>query len=56
MTYWQHRKGGLYEVLHHAVNEADLRPVVVYRSLKDNKIWVRPMGEFYDGRFTRYDK
>jgi hypothetical protein len=26
---------------------------VIYQSLKDGQIWVRPKAEFFDGRFER---
>ena len=50
---WQHKKGGRYRVLTVAINEADLKPVVVYQSTDPNNtpIWVRPVEEFLDGRF-----
>lgn len=31
---------------------ADKQDVVVYQSHKDDSIWVRPLAEFMDGRFT----
>lgn len=46
---YQHIKtGGLYVILAHAEYEANLAHVVVYKSLKDGRIWVRPASEFYD--------
>ncbi|MEO0861129.1 MAG: DUF1653 domain-containing protein [Pseudomonadota bacterium] len=50
---WQHKKsGGLYVVVERsAYIEADLTPAVVYRSLFDGAVWVRPAAEFFDGRF-----
>lgn len=48
----QHRKGGLYQILHgHAVIEMTMTPAVVYES-QDGTIWVRPQLQFHDGRFT----
>lgn len=29
----------------------DMEPVVVYYSVKDGSVWVRPQKEFEDGRF-----
>ncbi|HVL14155.1 MAG TPA: DUF1653 domain-containing protein [Gemmata sp.] len=58
---WRHRKGGVYRVLVNAVREHDLVPVVVYREefprgLSSDRrlamVWVRPLTEFTDGRFT----
>lgn len=49
---WLHRKGGRYVILHHGINEADLKPVVVYQRISDSSVWVRPSEEFFDGRFT----
>lgn len=43
----QHYKGGLYEILHFGLNEADLAEVVIYKSLKDGKVWVRPKSSFF---------
>lgn len=61
---YQHRKGGTYEVLGVGAMQAgdwcdavwevsvDMAPVVIYRSETDGLIWVRPVEEFLDGRFT----
>ncbi|MEP2639829.1 DUF1653 domain-containing protein [Roseobacter sp.] len=50
---WQHKKtGGLYRIITpDARIEATLECAVVYESLADGAIWVRPKSEFYDGRF-----
>lgn len=49
---WQHVKSqGLYTVIGEGLQESDLEPVVIYRSLFDGELWVRPTSEFYDGRF-----
>ena len=54
---WQHVKsGGLYMIMEdEAVNEADLRPMVVYKSLWDGVVWCRPTEEFHDGRFRQIE-
>lgn len=52
-TRWRHRKGGEYTVIAVARIEADLSPVIVYRSDADGRSWVRPLAEFEDGRFTQ---
>lgn len=57
-TSWKHkRRGSTYEWLRTAkvqtskpINEND--EVVVYRDEKDIW-WVRPVGEFFDGRFRK---
>jgi len=62
-SIWRHRKGGVYRVVCCAIREADLVPVVVYRSelplgeafdkMRDWHVtWTRPLAEFRDGRFT----
>lgn len=59
---FSHYKGAMYEVLTEGLVEATHEQVVVYRSLLDGKVWVRPHAEFHgqavDGdklvpRFTR---
>lgn len=50
--WWRHRKGGLYLIVGVAKVEADLSPVVVYRSATGD-LWTRPLAEFMDGRFSR---
>lgn len=46
---YQHIKtGGLYVVVTDAELEANLSSVVVYKSLADGRVWVRPASEFYD--------
>lgn len=48
------KTGGIYRVLCVGKIEATLEPVVVYQSQKDGEVWIRPLGEFIDGRFTLY--
>lgn len=50
---WQHIKtGGLYRLeTDVAIIEADLGQAAIYRSLWDGRVWVRPVAEFFDGRF-----
>jgi hypothetical protein len=46
---YRHLKtGGTYRFMHHAFIEHNLLPAVVYRSEKDNTVWVRPALEFFD--------
>lgn len=40
---YKHFKGGIYEVLCIAKNSETLEDMVVYKSLKDDSIWVRPL-------------
>lgn len=52
MVYRHVKTGGLYVVLHwDARIEASMDEAVVYQSLKDGMMWVRPKTEFMDGRF-----
>jgi len=47
------KSGGFYRVLsNNVLNEADKTKMVVYLSLQDGVIWVRPSSEFNDGRFV----
>lgn len=50
---WQHRKsGGLYMIMsEEATLEKDLSKQVIYTSLFDGAVWIRPYSEFFDGRF-----
>lgn len=43
-----HYKGGLYTVLHLGTHTENEENVVVYKSDKDDKVWVRPLGMFYE--------
>ena len=40
---YQHYKGNFYEVLEFGLHSETLEVMVIYRSLKDGKIWVRPI-------------
>lgn len=52
---FRHRKtGGYYDVIAVAEIEATLATVVVYKAHGDGRVWVRPIGEFMDGRFARH--
>lgn len=51
-TYWKHKKGGVYFVLTCAYLEKTMERYVVYRASGGSDTWLRPMGEFLDGRFT----
>jgi hypothetical protein len=46
---YQHIKtGGIYVVITDATIESDMESAVVYKSLNDGRVWVRPASEFYD--------
>ena len=49
-THRHLKTGGIYRRLFVAKIEATLEPAVVYEA-KDGTRWVRPQGEFEDGRF-----
>jgi len=47
------KTGGKYVALCPAVIEADAVPAVAYTKLGgDGTVWIRPLAEFMDGRFT----
>jgi hypothetical protein len=54
---WRHKKrGSIYRIIgrgHMQINvpEVDMVEVVIYQSVTDESIWVRPVSEFEDGRF-----
>jgi hypothetical protein len=53
---WTHRNGGTYEVVVGLARiEATLEAAVVYRSLERGIVWVRPLAEFIDGRFSNIE-
>lgn len=50
---WFHKKtGDEYEILDHGLQEANLEPVVIYKSVRGGPTWVRPARDFFDGRFV----
>lgn len=55
-TIYKHVKTkGEYEIVCFANLESPVRPVVVYRNLVTQEVWVRPSEEFFDGRFRAVD-
>lgn len=54
-TYWQHKKGGMYRILMCGYLEKTMERVVAYQKYAYTDIFVRPMGEFLDGRFKAVD-
>lgn len=55
---WKHKKsGGLYEIIEYSARDSESPDYlwVVYRSVKDGTVWVRPYVEFFDGRFEEVE-
>lgn len=44
---YKHFKGGLYRVIAVGKHSANLEEVVVYQSLYDHQVWVRPLSEWF---------
>jgi hypothetical protein len=54
MKVYKHLKtGGRYLFIGKAKLEWNLHPVIVYKCIKSEQIWVRPEKEFFDGRFIQ---
>lgn len=45
---FKHYKGGLYKLLHIGYHSETLEEMVVYQSLKDYKVWIRPKRMFFE--------
>lgn len=45
---YKHYKGGIYEVIENAKHSETLENMVVYRSMEDGKVWVRPSAMFIE--------
>lgn len=52
-TAWRHRKGGEYRIICIAYREQTLDMEVVYEDMRAPVTYIRPLGEFMDGRFTQ---
>lgn len=46
MKLYKHFKGGIYKYLCTATNSETLEEMIIYQSLKDGKLWVRPSKMF----------
>lgn len=53
LKYYQHRYGGLYQVIDVSTSTVDKSEWVVYKHVFpfERKFWHRPLAEFIDGRF-----
>ena len=43
LGYYKHFKGNIYEVIGIGKHSETLEELVIYKSTKDNSIWVRPL-------------
>lgn len=43
LGYYKHFKGSIYEVIEIGKHSETLEELVIYKSTKDNSIWVRPL-------------
>jgi hypothetical protein len=44
----KHYKGGIYIIINKCMHTETLDELIVYQSLKDKKIWARPVSMFCD--------
>lgn len=52
MSIWQHKtRGTKYRIVCLGKLEHNLDQMVVYQDINDNEVWIRPVNEFFDGRF-----
>lgn len=60
--FYEHYKGGVYEVLYVARHTETGEEFVVYQSLSDHGVWIRPVAMFRDNvllggsRYARFTK
>lgn len=45
---YKHFKGGIYKLLYISTHSETQEKLVVYRSLKDNKVYARPYSMFFE--------
>lgn len=55
-TIWQHKKGGVYRIVCIAFREKTMELEVVYRDVDQPVTYIRPLEEFMDGRFKRFER
>jgi len=55
-TVWQHKKGGVYRIVCIAFRETTMNLEVVYRDVHHPVTYIRPLEEFMDGRFKRFER
>lgn len=48
---YRHRKRGTFYYIVDFGKDQDDQNVVIYRGIADRRYWVRPVMEFFDGRF-----
>jgi hypothetical protein len=46
--FYRHFKGTIYQVLGYAVHSETQEEMIIYKSFKDEKVWVRPLEMFID--------
>lgn len=45
---WKHFKGRVYESIDVVFDARDAMPLVLYKSVDDGRLWVRPIKEFFE--------
>ena len=40
--FYKHYKGNLYKIIAHGKHSENLEEMIVYQSIKDGQIWIRP--------------
>ena len=58
MTYYRHKKGGIYHILHEASHTETGEKFIIYQDVyNEKKIWARPKEMFFEkGRFVKISK
>lgn len=50
------RRGTVYTVVSAGLDSDTRKQVVIYRSVSEQQVWVRPVAEFVDGRFEKVER